>query len=352
MAAVKNPARPALQIRRDEDLKPGEILAFAGIKPGQAVAELLPEGGYYTRLLSGAVGAKGRVYAMVPRPGGDEGMQMASDGPKAKDPSLNAPLTRVQRAFVMESEPTFKNVGVYWEALVAECDFCASKEDKPTIGAFSLPEQLDAVVAANAYHVFKGELAQYTVRGKTSSFNMGELDKAIYRAMKNGGVFLVTDNTAAKGTGFAGAATLNRVDPDAVKAEVTAAGFVFDGESTALRKNNDDRSKRAEDVLMTRTAAAPDMFVFRFKKPANAANGTYQEFGRWDSGNNVFATGTWFWDADGRMCRHHLYQDDARDMADCNGGVERLGHKVGDKWLEDDGKTPVEIMKGYVYFDE
>ena len=40
------------------------------------------------------------------------------------------------------------------------------------------------------------------------------------------------------------------------------------------------------------------------------------------------------------------------DMADCNGAAERLNHKVGDKWLEDDGRTPVELVPGYVYFDE
>ena len=393
-AAVKNPGRPALQMAQDGTLKPGAVLAFAGIQSGQAVADLLPEGGYYTRLLSGIVGPKGRVYAVVPRLGGDAAQVMAGDGAKAKDPSLNLPMNRVERTYVMESEPSFKNIAVYWQALTQECGGCAGAQNNPTIGALSLPEQLDAVTAAYAYHVFKGELSHYTVRGKQAAFDMGEMDKAIYRGLKNGGTFLIIDNAAAKGADFAAAAALNRADPDAVKAEVLAAGFVLDGESTLLARSDDDHTKKAEDVLMVRGTSPADSFVLRFKKPLGApdtdkrpknmmaqmasyfgntrannagahgqqgarehrtffhADGTYEEIGRFDSGNNVFASGTWYWDADGRMCRHHLFQPDARDMADCNGGAERLGHKPGDKWLEDDGKTPVELMKGMVYFDE
>jgi predicted methyltransferase len=384
-AAVQNPERPASEIAQDKVLKPAETLVFSGVKPGQAVADLLPESGYYTRLFSGAVGAKGRVYGVIPR----QGNGAVAAGPAIKDPSLNTPMNRVQRTYVLEDAPGFKNIQIYWEAMTGACGNCAAAANNAAIGAFSVPEQLDVVVAAQAYHVLKG--------AEFAKLDIGELDKAIYRALKSGGVFLVIDNAADKGAAFPAAAALNRADEDAVKAEVTAAGFQLDGESQMLMRGAgaDDHSKAAADVLVTRGAAPADMFVLRFKKPANAPNtdqrpakpmvamapyfgntrandvgargnragqrehrtffhedGTYQEIGRADSGNNVFASGTWFFDADGRQCRHHLYQPDARDMADCNGGAERLDHKVGDKWMEDDGKTPVELMKGYVYFDE
>ena len=208
-SAVSNPARPALHIAQDRVLHPADILRFARVKPGQTVAELLPEGGYYTRLLSLAVGAKGKVFAVVPRLGGDAAAVMASDGSKTKDPSLNAPMTRVERAYVIEDEPSFKNVTVFWQALTQECGNCAADQNHPALGAFSLPEQLDIVFAMNAYHVFKGELSRYAVRGKSFDFDMLELDKAIFRAMKPGGLYVVIDHAAAPGAGFTSEHTLH-----------------------------------------------------------------------------------------------------------------------------------------------
>ena len=57
-AAVANPNRPRKDTDRDAARKPVEVLAFAGVKPGEQVLELIPGGGYFTRVLSGAVGPK------------------------------------------------------------------------------------------------------------------------------------------------------------------------------------------------------------------------------------------------------------------------------------------------------
>src|SRR4029453_3199869 len=65
-AAVSDPARPAAGVARAPDRKPAAMLAFAEVKPGAVVAELLPGGGYFTRLFAKAVGPKGRVYAILP----------------------------------------------------------------------------------------------------------------------------------------------------------------------------------------------------------------------------------------------------------------------------------------------
>src|SRR5690349_6051441 len=63
-AAVADPQRPADDRALDVERKPAEVLAFSGVKPGQHVAEFLPGGGYYTRMLSDIVGPKGKVYAL------------------------------------------------------------------------------------------------------------------------------------------------------------------------------------------------------------------------------------------------------------------------------------------------
>ena len=68
VAAVADAARPAADTKRDADRKPAEMLEFAGIKPGQTVADFLPGGGYFTRIFSKAVGPKGQVYAVINTP--------------------------------------------------------------------------------------------------------------------------------------------------------------------------------------------------------------------------------------------------------------------------------------------
>ena len=65
-AAVADPARPQADRDRDADRKPAECIAFAGLKPGQRIADLLPGGGYFTRIFSGVVGPKGQVFAVAP----------------------------------------------------------------------------------------------------------------------------------------------------------------------------------------------------------------------------------------------------------------------------------------------
>ena len=67
-AAVADAARPDADKQRDADRKPAESIAFAGIKKGDHVAELLPGGGYFTRIFSKVVGDKGVVYALAPPP--------------------------------------------------------------------------------------------------------------------------------------------------------------------------------------------------------------------------------------------------------------------------------------------
>ena len=65
-AALADPARPSADRERDTARKPAELLAFAGIKPGQKVGDFVMGGGYLTRILAGAVGPAGKVYAFQP----------------------------------------------------------------------------------------------------------------------------------------------------------------------------------------------------------------------------------------------------------------------------------------------
>src|SRR5690606_14187738 len=61
-AALADPKRPKADVDRDAARHPGELLTFAGIKPGMKVADVMMGGGYFTRILAHAVGPQGKVY--------------------------------------------------------------------------------------------------------------------------------------------------------------------------------------------------------------------------------------------------------------------------------------------------
>ena len=59
-------SRPAEDRARDAGRKPAEVLAWLGIGPGMTVMDLVASGGWYTEVLSIAVGPEGKVYAQNP----------------------------------------------------------------------------------------------------------------------------------------------------------------------------------------------------------------------------------------------------------------------------------------------
>jgi predicted methyltransferase len=94
---------------------------------------------------------------------------------------------------------------------------------------------------------------------------MASADKAFYTALKPGGVVIIIDHAAAAGSPLTETAdALHRIDPNVVKAEMTAAGFIFDGESNALWNPQDPHTA---NVFDTTIRGRTDQFAFRFKKP-------------------------------------------------------------------------------------
>jgi predicted methyltransferase len=96
--------------------------------------------------------------------------------------------------------------------------------------------------------------------------DMTSFDKQVFDELKPGGLFVVVDHTAVAGSGFGATDTLHRVDPEAVKKEVEAAGFVLDGESDALKNPDDAHTAKVFDPSIR---GKTDQFILRFKKPAH-----------------------------------------------------------------------------------
>ncbi len=223
-AALSDPSRPAADMVRDNDRRPGDVLAFAGVRPGAKVADLIPGGGYFTRILSKAVGPRGRVFAYVP----DELTKLAK-----REPAVNA----------IARDPAYSNVTVILN----------------TLPNFAAPEKLDLVFTAQNYHDMHDKFM--------GPADLSVVNRQIFRALKPGGVYLVIDHAAEPGTGLRHTEDLHRIDPAVVKAEVTAAGFIFEGESKVLRDPADSRKANVFDPSIR---GKTDQFVYKFRKPSTA----------------------------------------------------------------------------------
>ncbi|HZR83005.1 MAG TPA: SAM-dependent methyltransferase [Candidatus Binatia bacterium] len=228
-AAVAASDRSDADRALDAGRKPAEMLAFAGIAPGMKVADLGAGGGYTTELLARAVGPTGRVY------------------------SQNSSLIRERFAEKPWTErlakPALANV------VRVEREF-----DDP------LPpdaRDLDAVILVLFYH------DTYWMEVDRAAMN-----RAIFRALRPGGVYLVVDHSAAAGSGARDVKTLHRVEESLVRSEIESAGFRLDGEADFLRNPEDARDWNDSPSAAGDRRGTSDRFVLRFVKPASAAPGT------------------------------------------------------------------------------
>jgi predicted methyltransferase len=222
-AAVADPARPDADRQADANRKPDESVAFAGLKPGQKVADLIPGSGYFTRIFSAVVGPTGHVFAVAPAP--------------RPDAPAGAP-DRAAAVKAIAADPHYSNVSVVQVAFAN----------------LTLSEPVDLVWTSRNYHDLHN----------IPNVDVGAIDKAIFDGLKPGGVYIVLDHAAEKGSGFRDTSTLHRVDPEAVKKEVVAAGFKFEGQSEILRNPNDPHTAKVFDASVQ---GKTDQFILKFRKP-------------------------------------------------------------------------------------
>jgi len=216
-SAVADPDRPAADTARDANRHPAEVVAFAGVKPGQKIAEFAPGGGYYTRILAKTVGPKGHVYSIY----------VASQGDKAMKGASAVATTNANVSLV------------------------------PLSGtSFSLPEKVDVAWITDNYHDF--------LNPGYGALDMPTFDKAIFDVVKPGGVLLIEDYQTAPGAGATETGTLHRIEESLVISQVTGAGFVFDGESPVLKNPSDDHTLKLFDPAIR---GRVDQYVVRFRKP-------------------------------------------------------------------------------------
>jgi predicted methyltransferase len=220
---VDDPARTADKAE-DARRKVALVMTFAQVKPGQKVLELVPGTGYWTRVFSAIVGPQGHVYTVWP----DE-----------------------MGKFSAKSLAT-------WQQLVATPHYANVSLLQQPAAQLSVPVPVDLVFTSQNYHDYHDPFM--------GPVDMAKFDKKVFDALKPGGLFVVIDHVAPAGSGLADTNTLHRIDPAVVKREVEAAGFVFDGESDALRNPADPHDIKVFDKAIR---GHTDQFIYRFRKPVN-----------------------------------------------------------------------------------
>lgn len=217
---LANADRPEGDVELDAMRHPAEILAFAGLEPGWHVADLGAGGGYYSRVLSAAVGAEGHVYSqnydwIVERyPNVVNAMQALEDG--------------------------HSNVTTY------------TTTDTAPLEGMDTP--LDAVFIVLLYHDVVLEEGE----------DLAAMNQAIFDGLRPGGVYVIVDHAARDGSGDADINELHRIDEAFVRAQVEAAGFELQGSADILANAEDDRTLNVFDPSIRRQT---DRFVLVYRKP-------------------------------------------------------------------------------------
>jgi predicted methyltransferase len=196
---------------------PVQLLEFLGVSAGQRVADLAAGSGYTTELLARAVGPTGAVYAQNDQATIDK--YVTESWPKRLERAATRNVVRMDREI--------------------EAPFSADARD------------LDLVTLLFSYHDVIAAGA-----------DRGQLNAAVFRALKPGGFFVLADHQAPPGTGIEAASSLHRIDEKIVRQEVEAAGFTF-VESAEFLHDANDNAKEPSFKLGFNT----DRFILKFKKP-------------------------------------------------------------------------------------
>jgi predicted methyltransferase len=218
--ALASERRTTEDLKRDDARKPGQTMVFFGIKPGMKVAELMTSGGYFTAVLAETVGESGVVY-------GQNNAWLRERFGADQRPLAN-----------LVTKQGYKNI----------VEVNAELEDP------KLPEGLDAVFIVMFYHD--------TV---WMNVDRAAMNRAVFKALKPGGLYGVIDHVAPRGTGLTEVNKTHRIEREPVISEVTAAGFALAEETDLLANPKDPLTV---PVFQQELRGHTNQFVLKFKKGA------------------------------------------------------------------------------------
>lgn len=250
---VASSDRSSADRTNDARRKPVQLLAFIGVRPGMSALDVSAGGGYTSELLARAIGSTGVVYGqspprdpakVQPAPAQAEGASHPSSAAEAAKPAATAPRTSAMA--LAERAQKLRAAGIDSAMIVP----VAQRFDDP-VPAVAADGRLDLVTLMFNYH----DLGFLGV-------DRLQMNRAIFRALKPGGSYVIADHAGRPGTGISESGTLHRIDEAFLRSEVEAVGFRLAGSADFLRNPNDPRDRNTPEPPQPK-----DEFVLKFVKP-------------------------------------------------------------------------------------
>jgi len=251
---LSSPDRTTADRTNDLRRKPEQMLGFIGIRPGIVALDLSAAGGYTTELLARSIGAAGKVYGQSrprdpnqapPSSSVPEGNSRPNLTPAASTAASSA-APRPSPVALADREARLHEAGIPAAPIVA-----LSQPFEDPVPSDLASEQIDLVTLMFNYH----DLGHLGV-------DRAAMNRAVFRALKPGGLYVIADHAGRSGTGISESGTLHRIEEAFLRQEVEAAGFKLAEEGTFLRNPNDPRDKNTPDPPQPK-----DEFVLKFVRP-------------------------------------------------------------------------------------
>jgi predicted methyltransferase len=250
---VASPDRSAADRTNDRRRKPEQLLVFIGPRPGMTALDLSAAGGYTTELLARAIGPSGAVYGQSrPRPSQPATPPAAPEGnshPSATPsppPATPAAAPRPSPVALAERDKALQSAGIKAASITA-----LTRPFEDPVPPELATDRFDLVTLMFNYHDL-GHLG----------IDRAAMNRAVFQALKRGGIYVIADHSGRPGTGISEAGTLHRIEEAFLRKEVEAAGFKLAAEGNFLRNPNDPRDKNTPDPPQPK-----DEFVLKFVKP-------------------------------------------------------------------------------------
>ncbi|MGB5739364.1 MAG: hypothetical protein WBM54_08445 [Woeseia sp.] len=220
-AAMASEIRTAAEVDRDANRKPVETLAFFGLQDDMRVLELLPGGGWYTKLLAPVLRDKGKLYVSIGTRGVSENLLTQPGFDKVEALEIDAALSR-------DGEFGTNNIGPF--------DFGV--------------KNLDMVLTFRNMHNF-------TPAGRAN------INAAVFKSLRSGGVYGVVDHSRRHMEPMT-RENRRRADPVEIVKEALDTGFEFVGYSDLHYRPDDELRYEVGRKTVTGNT---DRFTFLFRKP-------------------------------------------------------------------------------------
>ena len=252
---VASPDRSTVDRTNDLRRKPAQMLAFIGVRPGISALDVSAGGGYTAELLARAIGPSGIVYGQsqprnperaAPAPAAPEGASHPTSAPDMVSMSARASPPRSSVIALAEREKNLRNAGSAAATIVP-----VSRSFNDPVPPALAAAQIDLVTLMFNYHDL-GFLG----------IDRAQMNRAIFRALRPGGLYIIADHAGRPGTGISESGTLHRIDETFLRSEVEAAGFRFLAEANFLRNPSDPRDQNTPDPPQPK-----DEFILKFVKP-------------------------------------------------------------------------------------